>query len=63
MTEPDPDFVDPITNPDLPWITEPTFEDPVPTHRLADEPETVEAEPAGYYAKGGILRIKYEKEQ
>jgi hypothetical protein len=44
LTEPDPDVVDPITNPDLPWVTEPTFEDPIPVDRLADEPETVEVE-------------------
>jgi hypothetical protein len=44
LTEADWDFVDPITNPDLPWVTEPTFEDPIPVDRLADEPETVEVE-------------------
>lgn len=38
------DFVNPIDNPDLPWITAPTFDDPVPEHRLGDEPETVEVE-------------------
>jgi hypothetical protein len=37
-------FVDPIENEDLPHITAPDGFDPVPQHRLDDEPEHVTVE-------------------
>lgn len=38
------DWQDPVENPDLPWIQGAGEPDPVPVDRLADEPETVQAE-------------------